>query len=89
MQPLVNFPKFLNHNLLIKFNQLRINNLDEMSEMGLYLNDLNFHGLSREMVFSGFKHYSRLDLMCEREEQRAEELETSLNLADMWKKQGV
>lgn len=56
--------------------------------MGLYLNDLNFHGLSREMVFSGFKHYSRLDLMCEREEQRAEELETSLNLADMWKKQG-
>lgn len=59
-----------------------------MSEMGLYLNDLNFHGLSREMVFSGFKHYSRLDLMCEREEQRAEELETSLNLADMWKKQG-
>ena len=59
-----------------------------MSEMGLYLNDLNFHGLSREMVFSGFKHYSRLDLMCEREEQRAEELETSLSLADSWKKQG-
>jgi guanylate cyclase, other len=59
-----------------------------MSQMGLYLNDLNFHGLSREMVFSGFKHYSRLDLMCEREEQRAEELETSLNLSDMWKKQG-
>jgi len=56
--------------------------------MGLYLNDLNFHGLSREMVFSGFKHYSRLDLMCEREEQRAEELETSLSLADSWKKQG-
>lgn len=59
-----------------------------MGEMGLYLNDLNFHGLSREMVFSGFKHYSRLDLMCEREEQRAEELETSLSLADSWKKQG-
>jgi guanylate cyclase len=56
--------------------------------MGLYLNDLNPHGLSREMVFSGFSHYSRLDLMCEREEQRAEELETSLKLADSWKKQG-
>lgn len=26
--------------------------------------------------------------MCEREEQRAEELETSLSLADSWKKQG-
>lgn len=56
--------------------------------MGLYLNDLNNHGLSREMVFSGFSHYSRLDLMCDREEQRAEELETSLALADSWKKQG-
>lgn len=40
------------------------------------------------MVFSGFSHYSRLDLMCEREENRAEELETSLVLADSWKKQG-
>jgi guanylate cyclase len=59
-----------------------------MREMGLFLNDLNSHGLSREMVFSGFKHYSRLDLMCEREELRAEELETSLSLADSWKKQG-
>lgn len=56
--------------------------------MGLFLNDLNPHGLSREMVFSGFSHYSKLDLMCEREEQRAEELETSLNLADSWKRQG-
>lgn len=31
----------------------RINNLDELREMGLFLNDLNPHGLSREMVFSG------------------------------------
>lgn len=37
---------------------------------------------------STVSHYSRLDLMCEREENRAEELETSLNLADSWKKQG-
>ncbi|XP_049530693.1 soluble guanylate cyclase 89Db-like [Anopheles darlingi] len=65
-----------------------IQNLEELREMGLYLNDLNPHGLSREMVFSGFSHYSRLDLMCEREEQRAEELETSLALADSWKRQG-
>lgn len=52
------------------------------------MNDLNDHGLSREMVFSGFSHYSRLDMMCEREENRTEELETSLSLADSWKKQG-
>ncbi|XP_058062211.1 soluble guanylate cyclase 89Db-like [Anopheles bellator] len=65
-----------------------IQNLEELREMGLYLNDLNPHGLSREMVFQGFQHYSRLDLMCERAEQRTEELETSLVLADSWKRQG-
>ncbi|CRL05278.1 CLUMA_CG018222, isoform A, partial [Clunio marinus] len=75
-------------NMLVFLCSPLINNLDELREMGLYLNDLNPHGLSREMVFSGFSHYSRLDLMCEREENRAEELETSLNLADSWKKQG-
>ncbi|XP_053698579.1 soluble guanylate cyclase 89Db-like [Sabethes cyaneus] len=65
-----------------------INSLEELREVGLYLNDLNTHGLSREMVFTGFSHNSRLDLMCEREEKRAEELETSLALADSWKRQG-
>lgn len=56
--------------------------------MGLFLNDLNPHGFSREMVFSGFSHSSRLDMMCEKEENRSEELETSLALADQWKKKG-
>lgn len=56
--------------------------------MGLYLNDLNLHGLSREMVMAGWQHYSKLELMFEREEQRTEELETSLKLADSWKRQG-
>lgn len=56
--------------------------------MGLYVNDLNPHGLSREMVMAGWQHCSRLELMFEREEQRSDELETSLKLADSWKKQG-
>lgn len=56
--------------------------------MGLYLNDLNPHGLSREMVMAGWQHCSRLELTFEREEQRSEELETSLHLADSWKRQG-
>lgn len=73
---------------MLTLSFFRINNLEELREVGLYLNDLNTHGLSREMVFSGFSHNSRLDLMCEREEKRAEELETSLALADSWKRQG-
>jgi guanylate cyclase, other len=56
--------------------------------MGLFLNDLNPHGFSREMVFSGFSHYSRLDMMCEKEENRADELVKSIALADQWKKKG-
>uniref|UniRef100_A0A336KLM2 guanylate cyclase n=1 Tax=Culicoides sonorensis TaxID=179676 RepID=A0A336KLM2_CULSO len=65
-----------------------ISDLQELGDMGLYLNDLHNHGLSKEMVFNGFSHYSKLDLLCEKEEARAEELETSLALADSWKKQG-
>lgn len=65
-----------------------ISDLQELGDMGLYLNDLHDHGLSKEMVFNGFSHYSKLDLLCEKEEARAEELETSLALADSWKKQG-
>lgn len=56
--------------------------------MGLYLNDLNPHGLSREMVMAGWQHCSRIELMFEKEEQRSDELETSLKLADSWKRQG-
>lgn len=56
--------------------------------MGLFLNDLNPHGLSKEMVMAGWQHCSRLELVFEKEEQRSDELETSLKLADSWKKQG-
>lgn len=62
--------------------------MDELHGMGLYLNDLNPHGLSREMVMAGWQHCSRIELLFEKEEQRSDELETSLKLADSWKKQG-
>lgn len=65
-----------------------IGDLQELGEMGLCLNDLHDHGLSKDMVFNGFSHYSKLDMLCEAEEDKAVELETSLALADQWKKQG-
>lgn len=46
-------------NCLIYLCSPLIQNLEELREMGLYMNDLNFHGLSREMVFQGFAHSSR------------------------------
>ncbi|KAG6795862.1 soluble guanylate cyclase 89Db-like isoform X1 [Apis mellifera caucasica] len=36
-----------------------INSLDELLNMGLYLNDLNPHGLSRELVLAGWQHCGR------------------------------
>uniref|UniRef100_A0A336K3U3 guanylate cyclase n=1 Tax=Culicoides sonorensis TaxID=179676 RepID=A0A336K3U3_CULSO len=65
-----------------------ISDLGELGEMGLYLNDLHDHGLIKDMVFHGFNHSSKLDMMCDDEEARGAELETSLALADSWKKQG-
>lgn len=65
-----------------------IENLDELHAIGLYLNDLNPHGLSRELVMAGWQHCSKLEIMFEKEEQRSDELEKSLDLADSWKKQG-
>lgn len=65
-----------------------ISDLTELHAMGLYLNDLHDHGLIKDMVFHGFNHSSKLDMMCDDEEARGAELETSLALADSWKKQG-
>ncbi|XP_005183922.1 soluble guanylate cyclase 89Db [Musca domestica] len=65
-----------------------IENLDELHGIGLYINDLNPHGLSRELVMAGWQHCSKLEIMFEKEEMRSDELEKSLDLADSWKKQG-
>jgi guanylate cyclase len=45
--------------LTVRLFACRINNMDELPNMGLYLNDLNLHGMSREMVLAGWQHCSR------------------------------
>ncbi|XP_039307262.1 soluble guanylate cyclase 89Da [Solenopsis invicta] len=62
-----------------------INSLDELLNMGLYLNDLNPHGMSKELVLAGWQHCGRLEMMFERAEQRSMELEHSYVLLDQWK----
>ncbi|XP_032674743.1 soluble guanylate cyclase 89Db-like isoform X4 [Odontomachus brunneus] len=62
-----------------------INSLDELLNMGLYLNDLNPHGMSKELVLAGWQHCGRLEMMFERAEQRSTELEDSYALLDRWK----
>ncbi|KAK7085055.1 hypothetical protein SK128_011393, partial [Halocaridina rubra] len=52
-----------------------LNNLVEMREMGLFLNDLSMHDLSREMVLAGWQHCSRLQIMYNRAEEYSSRLE--------------
>ncbi|KAJ8937791.1 hypothetical protein NQ318_012271 [Aromia moschata] len=65
-----------------------INDLDELPELGLYLNDLNPHGLSKELVLAGWQHNSKLEIMFDKAEHRSDELGKSYELLDTWKRRG-
>ncbi|XP_045483815.1 soluble guanylate cyclase 89Da-like [Harmonia axyridis] len=65
-----------------------INDLDELPEQGLYLNDLNPHGLSKEMVLAGWQHNSKLEIMFDKAEHRSEDLEKNYELLEQWKEKG-
>ncbi|XP_075976292.1 soluble guanylate cyclase 89Db-like [Anticarsia gemmatalis] len=64
------------------------NDLDELRQAGLYLADMNGHGLSKEMLLQGWQHLSRLELLFEKAESRSLSLEKSCRLLDQWKKRG-
>ncbi|XP_066259334.1 soluble guanylate cyclase 89Da-like [Euwallacea similis] len=63
-----------------------INDIGELISQSLCLNDLNSHGLSREMVLAGWQHNSKLQTMFDHAEQNTEDLENSHELLDQWKK---
>ncbi|KAK9885018.1 hypothetical protein WA026_009245 [Henosepilachna vigintioctopunctata] len=81
--------KFLEDiNALVYLCSPIINDLDELPDQGLYLNDLNQHGLSREMVLAGWQHNSKLEIMFDKAEQRSDELEKNYELLGQWKQRG-
>ncbi|KAG5867251.1 hypothetical protein JTB14_012831 [Gonioctena quinquepunctata] len=65
-----------------------VNDINELPDQGLYLNDLNQHGLGKEMVLKGWQHSSKLQLVFDKAEQRASELEKNHDLRDKLKKRG-
>uniref|UniRef100_A0A6P7FXB8 guanylate cyclase n=1 Tax=Diabrotica virgifera virgifera TaxID=50390 RepID=A0A6P7FXB8_DIAVI len=65
-----------------------INDIGELPDQGLYLTDLNPHGLSKEMVLAGWQNSSKLRLMFDKAEQRASELENNYTLLNVWKRRG-
>ncbi|XP_059058652.1 soluble guanylate cyclase 89Db-like [Achroia grisella] len=64
------------------------NDLDELRQAGLFVADLNGHGLSQWMLLEGWQHLSRLELLFEKAEDRSMSLEKSCRLLDQWKKRG-
>lgn len=50
---------FIYYNVYYYIIYCRVNNLDELQAMSLFMNDLNLHGLSRELVLAGWQHCSR------------------------------
>ncbi|CAH1111121.1 unnamed protein product [Psylliodes chrysocephalus] len=65
-----------------------INDLDDLVDQALYLNDLNPHGLSKELVLAGWQHNSRLEVMFDKAEQRSDELDKNFQLLESWKRRG-
>ncbi|XP_047740024.1 soluble guanylate cyclase 89Db [Hyalella azteca] len=65
-----------------------INNQQEMRDLGLYLNDLSMHDLSREMALTDWQHCSNIELMYNRAEENSAKLEETLNLREQWKERG-
>ncbi|XP_046441201.1 soluble guanylate cyclase 89Da-like [Daphnia pulex] len=65
-----------------------INNIDDLSEVGLALSDLSLHGHGRELVMTGQQHSSRLEDLYERAEEKAKELQVTHELLDEWKRRG-
>nr|CAH7747443.1 unnamed protein product [Callosobruchus chinensis] len=65
-----------------------INDLDDLTDQALFLNDLNPHGLSKELVLAGWQHNSKLEIMFDKAEQRSEELARNYELLDTWKRRG-
>ncbi|XP_076255193.1 soluble guanylate cyclase 89Da-like isoform X2 [Rhynchophorus ferrugineus] len=65
-----------------------VNDIGELPDQGLYLNDMNPHGLGKEMVLAGWQNNSKLELMFDKAEQRASELENNLSLLEIWKTRG-
>ncbi|XP_053605241.1 soluble guanylate cyclase 89Da-like [Plodia interpunctella] len=64
------------------------NDLEELRQAGLYVADMNGHGLSQWMLLEGWQHLSRLELLFEKAESRSLSLEKSCRLRDQWKKRG-
>ncbi|XP_074660061.1 soluble guanylate cyclase 88E-like [Tubulanus polymorphus] len=61
-------------------------NIQEMQEVGLYINDLNMHDNSRDMVLAGWQHASTLEYSIEKQVEKCKQISEHLSQLDEWKK---
>ncbi|CAH1787649.1 unnamed protein product [Owenia fusiformis] len=65
-----------------------LGDLEEMETKGLYINDLNMHDGSREMVLAGWQHASRLEYSIEKQVDKSTQIQDNLLKLDEWRKRG-
>ncbi|CAK9300335.1 unnamed protein product [Gordionus sp. m RMFG-2023] len=63
-----------------------ISNIETLSNIGLFLNDLSMHDSSRELLVAGAQQNAELKLALDREMRRGHELEMSMSKLDLEKK---
>ncbi|XP_064634934.1 soluble guanylate cyclase 88E-like isoform X2 [Lineus longissimus] len=64
-----------------------LGNIKEMQEVGLYINDLNMHDNSRDMVLAGWQHASTLEYSIEKQIEKSKQIEETVTKLDHLKHQ--
>ncbi|KAK3103807.1 hypothetical protein FSP39_022035 [Pinctada imbricata] len=63
----------------------RVGSLEDMRQVGLYLNDLNLFDNSRHMVIDGWHHASQLEDLVEQQKDHSHQISENMKKLDDWK----
>ncbi|TRY90411.1 hypothetical protein DNTS_018908 [Danionella cerebrum] len=68
--------------------QMNIETVEDMIKMGVYVNDLNLHDSSRELILAGTQQSAELQLALDQEQQKYAQLQEIIKKLDEEKKRG-
>ncbi|XP_069796341.1 soluble guanylate cyclase 88E-like isoform X2 [Narcine bancroftii] len=68
--------------------QMKIETVEDMIKMGVYVNDLNLHDSSRELILAGTQQSAELQLALDQEQQKYAQLQEIIQKLDEEKKRG-
>ncbi|XP_025087604.1 soluble guanylate cyclase 88E-like isoform X3 [Pomacea canaliculata] len=59
-----------------------VGNLEELQDLGMFINDLNLYDSSREMVIAGWQHASQLEYLMEQQVEKSNKIRKNLKALD-------